>query len=124
MEETVQVILKNKRRIYNQKYQREYRKLHKEYLNKLSRECIRNRRKEVLKILGGKCVKCGKDDWRCLQIDHVHGGGRKEIILLYRGISYYNKVIKEVKSGSKDYQLLCANCNWIKRYEERECWIV
>lgn len=21
---------------------------------------------------------------------------------------------------SKDYQLLCANCNWIKRYENKE----
>jgi hypothetical protein len=32
----------------------------------------------------------------------------------------YRAILREIKAGSKDYQLLCANCNWIKKYEKGE----
>ena len=69
--------------------------------------------------LGGKCVKCGNDDFRVLQIDHINGGGWKErLVVGYKG-NY--GVISRIINGEKDrYQLLCANCNWIKRYENNE----
>lgn len=82
-------------------------------------------RLEIIQLLGSKCsnpnclVPNGCTDIRCLQIDHINGGGSKE----RRRIgphSYYKKLFSEIKSGSKDYQLLCANCNWIKRYEKGE----
>lgn len=69
----------------------------------------------IINLLGGKCVKCGFSDWRGLQIDHVRGGGTKHRKRC-KNESAYNK---EIEAGitSGDYQLLCANCNQIKRYE-------
>ena len=81
--------------------------IHKEYRRKL--------RDAVLNFLGGKCVKCGFSDPRALQIDHVNGGGIKD--RNEGGITYYRKVLND--SVGK-YQLLCANCNVIKRIENEE----
>ena len=38
----------------------------------------REKRLLVLSKLGGKCCRCGFDDPRALQIDHVNGDGYKE----------------------------------------------
>jgi len=76
-------------------------------------------RQKVLKALGGKCKRCGFDDWRALQIDHVKGGGYKERKEMGHsgGPRYYLYVMAD-KTGR--YQILCANCNWIKRYVNNE----
>lgn len=80
---------------------------------------IRERlRKQVIKHLGGKCNRCGFDDWRALQIDHREGGGHRERVKLANSTHrLYKKVLADT---SGKYQLLCANCNWIKRYENKE----
>lgn len=66
--------------------------------------------------LGGKCVNCGFSDARALQIDHVNGGGVRE-----QRAKGPNAVYLEVMSDYRGkYQLLCANCNWIKRFEQNE----
>ena len=77
-------------------------------------------RLEIITLL---CSKCSNPynlnhgdfiaDVRCLQIDHVNGGGSK--LLTKSPYKEYKRIRDEIKSGSKDYQLLCANCNWIKR---------
>ena len=76
-------------------------------------------RKLLIKRMGGCCIRCGFDDWRALQIDHVNGGGRKELKTIGKGNSknYYISVLEDT---SGKYQLLCANCNWIKRSENKE----
>lgn len=66
-------------------------------------------------FLGSKCVRCQFIDIRALQIDHVNGGGNQE----KKRIGDY-AMYKRVIECPNDYQLLCANCNWIKRYEENE----
>ncbi|MFA5130684.1 MAG: hypothetical protein WC477_07300 [Patescibacteria group bacterium] len=76
------------------------------------------RKKRIVKIFGNKCQKCGFEDWRALQVDHINGGGLKEVKSFKHRDNYYASLEKEVLSGK--YQLLCANCNWIKRYEEKE----
>lgn len=73
----------------------------------------------VIKALGGKCVKCGFLDIRALQIDHIKGGGNKEMKLKGYKTIYY-EIIKNPESMKDRYQVLCANCNWIKRYENKE----
>lgn len=84
----------------------------KRYLNN-----YRNKlRIEILNFLGGACIKCNFSDPRALQVDHVNGGGKKEL----RTITSYNKYFKMIKSNPEKYQLLCANCNWIKRVENKE----
>jgi hypothetical protein len=77
----------------------------------------RKQRLKLIEFLGGKCRHCGFDDPRALQVDHVNGGGRKERFN-YDNQCQYRKIIKDDKTGK--YQLLCANCNWIKRFEKKE----
>jgi hypothetical protein len=76
----------------------------------------------VINLLGNKCAKCGFDDIRILQIDHIDGSGhtdRKE--RHSRNMWYvYQKVITSVKNKTKKFQLLCPNCNWLKRIENKE----
>ena len=61
------------------------------------------------------CCKCGFDDIRALQIDHINGGGLKHF-KSHTSVGYYKSMLDEPEK----YQLLCANCNWIKRYENKE----
>ena len=76
----------------------------------------RKPRLRVLKILGGKCVECGFDDWRALQIDHTKGGGTQDTK------TNPIKPQHDIMAGRDidEYQLLCANCNAIKRYTHKE----
>jgi hypothetical protein len=78
------------------------------------REYKKNRDR-CFELLTPKCVKCGFDDIRALNIDHVNGGGTKEAKSF--GGSYYKKIRLKLESGSREYQILCANCNQIKRHE-------
>lgn len=68
-------------------------------------------REEIIDALGGKCAECGFADRRALQVDHVRGNGaehrRKE-----NHNRYWRKILADLDSG--DYQVLCANCNWMK----------
>jgi len=73
-------------------------------------------RNKVVTYLGGRCSICQFSDFRALQIDHVNGGGSVERQTL-KDSKFYQKVLTDT-SGL--YQLLCANCNWIKRHENEE----
>jgi hypothetical protein len=81
------------------------------------------RQRELLEQIhqkyGPRCNVCGYDqDVRALQIDHVQGGGSAEIRHGHgAGIAYYLRVLHD---ATGPYQLLCANCNKIKRHENRE----
>lgn len=66
--------------------------------------------------MGGRCVRCGFSDIRALQVDHVNGHGRRELATVTSRNAYY----KTVLAHPERYQLLCANCNWIKRAENAE----
>lgn len=100
-------ILRDRVRRSNQKY----RSRRREYERNLNLRV----RLQALIFLGGKCVRCGLNDMRVLQIDHINGGGTKENKRIHaRGISM--KVMEEPEK----YQVLCSNCNWIKRWERGE----
>ena len=88
--------------------------------------CMAKWRRAALAALGGVCVRCGFADVRALQIDHVNGGGLRErsrrrqkdnAILRVCLTKYYRQVVED-QTGK--FQLLCANCNWIKRAENGE----
>lgn len=72
----------------------------------------------IINALGGKCVRCGYEDKRALQIDHINGGGVKERTGFKNGYQYEKYVLEHL--DREKYQILCANCNWIKRDEEQE----
>jgi hypothetical protein len=112
-------------------WQRVNRKSNRPRHTSYHRDWRRQKRHAVIAHLGGRCVgeNCawvnedgsrGCTDWRCLQIDHIRGGGRQERIIYTRSRgtgAYYTDVMKD-KTGK--YQLLCANCNWIKKYVNDE----
>jgi len=72
----------------------------------------------VINLLGGRCVRCGFSDWRALQVDHIHGGGNKQLKETGRyGYQRLMDILVSVASEFGEYQLLCANCNQIKRWD-------
>ena len=77
-------------------------------------------REWILDRLGRKCSRCGFSDTRALQIDHIDGGGNKGE-KASGGLGYYRLVLDELDAGIKNkYQILCANCNSIKKIENKE----
>jgi hypothetical protein len=65
---------------------------------------------------GGCCNRCGVNDSRVLQFDHLDGGGTRD---RNNGISPLGVVKAAIRTPSL-FQVLCANCNWIKRFENSE----
>lgn len=75
-------------------------------------------RLEAIEKLGGKCVKCRISDIRVLQFDHKNNDGFKDRReYKARGTAFFHRIIRD---NGKRFQLLCANCNWIKRFELKE----
>jgi hypothetical protein len=102
----------------------DYQKENLEQTQTNHRTSHHKKRMLAFNLLGGQCInpygqhKEPYTDLRCLQIDHIHGGGREH----FRKRSTYGiiaDVIKDIDRKSK-YQLMCANCNWIKRFENNE----
>lgn len=77
-------------------------------------------RQEVVDWFGGCCVKCGFSDWRALQIDHIHGGGLGDARTKQSPHFFRRWLNNHPIEAREHYQLLCANCNWIKRHENNE----
>ena len=72
-------------------------------------------RQRIFEKYGRVCARCGFDDCRILTLDHVLNNGaeeRKEIGI--RG-TYYRALDPQFES---EYQILCMNCQFVKRIEE------
>ena len=90
------------------------------------KECFGEHRKNTYAIfkqaaydvLGNKCTTCGFDDIRALQIDHIHGGGNRR---KRENIEHLEQIYQKIiETKTSEFQLLCANCNYIKRVENLE----
>lgn len=81
------------------------------------RKLLKSLREKIFTALGDKCIKCGFNDKRALHVDHVKGTGSYER-KKYSGLNLYYYILKNIESG--DYQILCANCNYIKKIENKE----
>ena len=106
---------RNAEKIREQK--RRYNREHKQQATTQVRSWRAELRTRVLEYLGGKCVRCGFDDPRTLQIDHINGGGHKDYRQHPSQYAFYKGIIERKRT---DVQILCANCNWIKRSENKE----
>lgn len=74
-------------------------------------------KEQIYKKLGYVCCRCGFADKRALQIDHINGGGNQD----HAETKNHQKFLKKVIADTQGlYQILCANCNWIKRIEQKE----
>ena len=104
-------------RIRDQFYCLQRRQRDPDFHRKKERRLYGGIRNKLLDKLGGKCTKCGFIDKRALQIDHIHGNTKREKM----GRSLYKRLLDmDLDEVKKDYQVLCANCNWIKRVENKE----
>ncbi len=100
----------------SQSFKRDNPEYTKEYNTKYQRERRQQFKVKVFEMLGRKCSRCGFDDWRALQIDHIAGGGHQQ-----RKSQSSTAYMKDVlHHGTDKYQILCANCNQIKRHEQGE----
>jgi hypothetical protein len=99
--------------------QSKYRANNREKIKESNKKLHQKNRNKLMDLLGNKCSRCGFSDYRALQIDHIHGGGIKERSL-FNTKDYHRHVIKSLMNNENKYQLLCANCNWIKRSENKE----
>ena len=77
---------------------------------------------EVFEALGNQCTRCGIDDTRVLQVDHVHGtgfvdrnkfGNGSVVSLVSQSVTYRDYFYAHLD----EYQLLCANCHILKTRE-------
>ncbi|MDE1828411.1 MAG: hypothetical protein KGH65_04585 [Candidatus Micrarchaeota archaeon] len=67
-----------------------------------------------------KCKECGEKNRLLLTIDHINENGAKERRALGKkgGIEFY--IWLKRRDYPSGYQVLCYNCNWLKRYNNKE----
>lgn len=104
-----------------------YYQRHKEQLLKTEAEKLIERKLKVISHYSNGNMKCANPfnlphpDWcndiNCLQIDHVNGGGSNDRKIRI-GSNFYRWLIKH--NFPEGFQVLCANCNWIKRFKNKE----
>ena len=77
------------------------------------------KRHTLLLALGGACVQCGYDlDLRGLVLDHKEGDGHADRKKL--GSKIFRYYVNNLKEAEAKLQVLCATCNQIKAFENRE----
>ena len=98
----------------------------KHYLQKVTRERLYrlNIKKRVIGHYSPKliCKRCGFSDLRVLTIDHIKGDGARHRSNIGKaaGGEFYRWLIKN--NFPKGFQILCMNCQWIKRIENDEIY--
>ena len=70
---------------------------------------------QVLIKYGGVCICCKENYLPYLEIDHINGGGTKEVQKLGGG-RYLHMLLELPKRD--DLQILCANCHTAKTKRE------
>jgi len=91
--------------------------VYREKVLKKRRDSYNTYRSEIFRLVGEECAYCGFKDKRALQIDHIDDTGFKHRKMTI-GATYYKKILEEILSDKNhNYQTLCANCNWIKKYK-------
>ena len=128
---------REKRRLFNKKYREMYPERNREQVKawrlrnlQYVQQFRANKSREFkLSVLAHyceaevKCVRCGFQDIRALSIDHINGKGRqhRNQVGATHGRAFYNW-LKE-NNFPIGYQVLCMNCNWIKRFENKELYV-
>jgi len=99
----------------------EFRKQILKTVSKSNRKTHHQKRLELLQLVGDtKCAKCGFTDWKALQLDHKNGNGLDDKKRIGFGKKYMQYYLNHPQEAKEKLQVLCANCNWIKRYDNNE----
>jgi len=104
-------------------YCKKWSQEHRENRQAIDMRCRQKRKIEILSHYSNgtlRCAKCGFDDIRALTIDHIKGGGcrHKRELRVGSGEGFYQWL--KHNNFPEGYQVLCANCQLIKRGEEGE----
>jgi len=74
------------------------------------------RKLELIAALGGKCVKCGFDDYRALDINHINPENK---VRPKDGSYNWTRRFKDWAANMDNIELLCANCHRLHTWEQR-----
>ena len=86
-----------------------------------NRRYKRDIRLKLIKVLGGKCIDCGyHSNELALQIDHIYGRGASDKKRFKSQTTGYRYYLAQPEIAREQLQILCANCNTIKRFVNRE----
>lgn len=110
----------------NNKEQREKEPAHlydldSKYKHQVKEEVYQHYCKGKPKCMGVKDdgTLCEFDDMRALSIDHINSDGAEQRkVVKSKGIDYYRWIKKN--DYPSDLQVLCMNCQWIKRHRNKE----
>ena len=109
-----------------EKYRLSHPNRHKAMRQKIRLEALKHISSE-LKCSDPECLVLGGcKDIRCLQIDHINAGGSRETTEIGNGyrdyqVKYWRHILSFTPEEAKTrYQILCANCNFIKLMENKE----
>lgn len=70
-----------------------------------------------------KCALCGFDDFDCLTIDHIYGGGHKHMKQLKKEGTNLQLWLK--KNNYPDgYRVLCWNCQQKEKMKQYKCVVL
>lgn len=118
---------KERRRIYQLQFRRDWRKRHPDYDHKAhyrhhgeSQRDYQKRKRlalraEIIEAYGSKCACCAENNSWFLTIDHINNDGCEHRKQIAGKMSLYKWL--KVHGFPKDrFQLLCWNCNCAKAY--------
>lgn len=115
---------KETHREYMRGYMIEWRKRRKQSLDydpheerRKWREQHQRVRERAMERLGGKlCVNCGCDEFSVLEINHIHGGGRRSLKAT-QNRQFYRAIMND-KLDLTEYNVLCRVCNALHYVQE------
>lgn len=107
---------------YNRQYLHEYREVKGDKWDEQRRLYTIQLKTRLMQILGqDACVYCGCQLFPCLQFDHINSGGTRDAKRFgNQSIRMKQYYIKHPEEARKTLQVLCANCNWLKRWRNGE----
>ncbi len=100
---------------------RRWRERHPEAARQVMRTSRQRRRLRAMTIVGRgviKCDRCGVDDPRILEINHLNGGGRAERRASEHDQNLYGPILRGERDLD-DLNLLCRPCNAIDEIERK-----
>jgi hypothetical protein len=105
-----QFIPEEKRGEHRREREKEYWRKHPIKKSEKNMTARKNLKLRVYDYLGGAiCVRCGCTDSRILEINHIYGGGAKEIKRLGSGSQIQRSILKDKRKD--EFEVLCRVCN-------------
>jgi len=107
--------IQEKQRAYYAKTKDHRREVNKAYIAELKETTLS-------KYSGGPpaCNRCGFSDIRALSIDHIAGDGCEHRRVDVKGGGFRMYLWLKYRNYPTGYQVLCMNCQFIKRFENKE----